>query len=50
VARPKPKKRKPRRHNPAAKALRSPAFRPRLVKSKKAYARKARTAPAATEL
>jgi hypothetical protein len=33
--------RKPRRHNPAAKALRSPAYRPRVVKSKKAYTRRA---------
>jgi len=33
-------KRKPRKLNPAAKALRTPAYRPRLVKSKKAYTRK----------
>jgi hypothetical protein len=40
-------KRKPRRHNPAATALRSPAYRPRVVKSKKLYARKKAVAPEA---
>jgi len=34
------KPRKPRKANPAAKALRTPAFRPRIVSSKKAYSRK----------
>jgi hypothetical protein len=38
-------KRKPRKHNPAAKAVRSRAFRPRIVKSKKAYSRRSRTEP-----
>jgi hypothetical protein len=37
-------RRKPRRVNPAAKALRTPAYRPRTVKSKKTYRRKVRTA------
>jgi hypothetical protein len=37
-----PAKRKPRRHNPAATALRTPAYRPRVVKSKKVYVRKGR--------
>jgi hypothetical protein len=36
----KPAKRKKRQHNPAAKAVRSPAYRPRVVKSKKLYTRK----------
>jgi hypothetical protein len=44
MARVKVKKRKARRHNPAAKILRTPTYRPRVVKSKKAYARKVRTA------
>jgi len=38
----KPRRRKARRHNPAAKALRSPTYRPRVVKSKKSYSRKGR--------
>jgi stalled ribosome alternative rescue factor ArfA len=40
VARAKAKKRKVRRHNPAATLLRTPAYRPRVVKSKRAYSRK----------
>jgi hypothetical protein len=36
-------KRKARKANPAAKAVRSPAYRPRMVKSKKVYRRKLRT-------
>jgi hypothetical protein len=43
MVRAKAGKRKPRRHNPAAAALRTPAYRPRLVTSKKAYRRKVRT-------
>ncbi|MGH7073254.1 MAG: hypothetical protein ACREFD_03535 [Stellaceae bacterium] len=34
------KQRRPRKSNPAAKALGTPAYRPRIVKSKKAYTRK----------
>jgi hypothetical protein len=40
------KRRPPRKSNPAAKALRTPAYRPKIVKSKKAYSRKRKaTAP-----
>jgi hypothetical protein len=44
MARAEAKKRTARRHNPAAKILRTPAYRPRVVKSKKAYSRKVRAA------
>ena len=36
----KVKRRAARKHNPAAKALRTPAFRLRVVTSKKLYSRK----------
>jgi hypothetical protein len=40
TGRAKIKKRKPRKHNPAAQTLRTPQYRPRIVKSKKVYRRK----------
>jgi hypothetical protein len=45
MARAVAKRRKRRKVNPAAKALGTPAYRPRIVKSKKLYRRKVRTAP-----
>jgi len=36
----KPRQRRPRKPNPAAQALSTPAYRPRVVESKKAYTRK----------
>jgi len=45
----KAKKRQPRRRNPAAQAVRSRGYRPRLVASKKTYSRKARSARANPE-
>jgi len=36
----KKKRRQPRKHNPAAQAVRSPAYRPRVVKSRKIFSRK----------
>jgi hypothetical protein len=38
------KRRKRRKLNPAAKALRTPAYRPRVVKSKRVYSRKRHSA------
>jgi len=37
-------KRAARKHNPGAKAVRTAAFRPRVVKSKKLYSRKRKPA------
>jgi hypothetical protein len=37
---PRSRQRRPRKSNPAAKALGTPAYRPRVVQSKKAYTRK----------
>jgi hypothetical protein len=49
MARTKLKQRKPQRRNPAAQAVRSRAYRPRLVPSKKTYSRKNRSSHADAE-